>query len=291
MVGPVGATEPSRRTGLLLGVGGMAVLSTDSLFARAADADRFDIVFWIGLLTATVTSVIGAIRHRAGPVALVRRGGRPLVLAAALQATTLTCFVVAVRTTAVANVVAILAAAPLASAVLARVLIGERSTRRVWIAAAVSGLGVLVVVGGSLGAGDVRGDLLAVAAISTFGCGAVVLRRHPELDRSTVVGLGGALMAAVSLPAATTAHDAGTWAALLAMGAVVGPTARVMLAVATRHLTVAEVGLFAPLETVLATIWAWLAFDEVPVTATWIGAAIVLAALVGANVPLRRAAR
>ncbi|QGG95800.1 DMT family transporter [Actinomarinicola tropica] len=291
MPGTGAATEPSRRTGLLLGVGGMVVLSTDSLFARAADADRFDIVFWVGLCTAAVTSVIGAVRHRAGPVALVRRGGRPLLLAAALQATTLTCFVVAVRTTAVANVVAILAAAPLAAAVLARVLIGERSTRRVWTAAAVSGVGVLVVVGGSLGAGDVRGDLLAVGAIVAFGSGAVVLRRHPELDRTTVVGLGGALMALVASPAATTSHDVGTWAALVAMGAVVGPTARVMLAAATRHLTVAEVGLFAPLETVLATVWAWLAFDEVPAAATWVGAAVVLAALVGANVPLRRAAR
>ena len=274
-----------RRKGILLALGGMVVLSTDSLFARAADAERFDVVFWVGLLTAAVTTAIGGVRHRSWPVALVRRGGRPLVVAAVLQATTLTCFVVAVRTTTVSNVVAIIAAAPLAAAALAWILIGERSARRVWVAAALSGVGVLVVVGGSLGSGDVRGDLLAVGAIVAFSGAASVLRRHPALDRTTMVGLGGAIMAVVASPAATTSHSAGTWWALIAMGAVVGPTARVMLAAAPRYLTVGEVGLFAPLETVLATLWAYLAFDEVPAASTWIGAAIVLGSLLWANWP------
>lgn len=280
-----------RQRGILLALGGMVVLSTDSLFARAADADRFDVLFWVGLFTAIVTTAIGAARHRVGPVELVRRGGRPLVLAASLQATTLGSFVVAVRTTSISNVVAIFAAAPLASAVLARLLIAEHSARRVWIAATASGVGVLVVVAGSLGAGDVRGDLLAVAAILAFGCAGVVLRRHPDLDRTTVIGLGGTLMALATLPAATSAHSAGTWAALLAMGAVVGPTARVMLATATRYLTVGEVALFAPLETVLATAWAYLAFDEVPAGATWVGGLVVIGSLVWANLPVRQVAR
>lgn len=280
-----------RQRGILLALGGMVVLSTDSLFARAADADRFDVLFWVGLFTAIVTTAIGAARHRVGPLELVRRGGRPLLLAASLQATTLGSFVVAVRTTSISNVVAIFAAAPLASAVLARLLIAERSARRVWIAATASGVGVLVVVAGSLGAGDVRGDLLAVAAILAFGCAGVVLRRHPDLDRTTVIGLGGTLMALATLPAASSAHSAGTWAALLAMGAVVGPTARVMLATATRYLTVGEVALFAPLETVLATAWAYLAFDEVPAGATWVGGLVVIGSLLWANLPVRRVAR
>jgi len=130
-----------RRKGILLALGGMVVLSTDSLFARAADAGRFDIVFWVGVSTAAATTLIGAARHRQGPVALVRRGGRPLVLVAALQALTLTCFVLAVRTTTVSNVVAIIAVGPLVAAALARVLIGEHSAKRVWVAAAGSGEG------------------------------------------------------------------------------------------------------------------------------------------------------
>jgi drug/metabolite transporter (DMT)-like permease len=263
----------------------MVVLSTDSLLARAADADRFDIVFWVGVWTAVATTLIGGVRHRVGPVGLVRRGGRPLLLAATLQAITLTCFVLAVRTTTVSNVVAIIAVGPLVAAALARVLIGERSANRVWVAAAVSGVGVLVIVGGSLGAGDVRGDLLALGAVAGFGCAASVLRRHPELDRVTVVGLGGAMMAVATLPGATVDHSAGTWAALFAMGALVGPTARVMIASAPRYLTVGEVGLFTPVETVLASLWAFLAFDEVPPGATWLGAAIVIGAVVWANWP------
>ena len=274
-----------RQKGIALSLGGFVLLSTESLFARAADAAAFDVVFWVGLLSAAATATISAVRHRAGPIALVVRGGWPLVLAAALQGATVTCFIVAVRTTAISNVVAIIAAAPLAAATLALVLIGERSAPRVWIAAALSGVGVLAVVGGSLGGGDVRGDLLAVGAIVAFGCTAVVLRRNPELDGTVVVGLGGAVMAAVAAPAATLSHSAGTWAALVAIGAVVGPTARVMIVSAPRYLPVGEVGLFAPFETVLASLWAYLAFDEVPTAATLVGGAVVLFAILWATWP------
>jgi drug/metabolite transporter (DMT)-like permease len=39
------------------------------------------------------------------------------------------------------------------------------------------------------------------------------------------------------------------------------------------------VSLFTPVETVCATVWVWLCFDEVPPTATFVGAAIVLTAV------------
>jgi drug/metabolite transporter (DMT)-like permease len=63
------------------------------------------------------------------------------------------------------------------------------------------------------------------------------------------------------------------------MGAVVGPLARVLIATAPRYLPATEVALFAPVETVLATLWAYLAFDEAPSTRTWVGGAIILAAV------------
>jgi drug/metabolite transporter (DMT)-like permease len=95
-----------------------------------------------------------------------------------------------------------------------------------------------------------------------------------------VVGLGGAIMATVAVwPAQITGHNTETWLSLLAMGAVFGPLARVMLASAPRFLSAAEVGLFAPVETVFASFWAFLFFSEVPVAATWIGGGIVLGAL------------
>jgi drug/metabolite transporter (DMT)-like permease len=48
------------------------------------------------------------------------------------------------------------------------------------------------------------------------------------------------------------------------------------------------VALFAPVETVLATVWAFLVYDESPSTRTWVGGAAIIAAVVWATVPTRQ---
>jgi drug/metabolite transporter, DME family len=45
------------------------------------------------------------------------------------------------------------------------------------------------------------------------------------------------------------------------------------------HLTAAQVGLLTLLEVILAPIWVWLAFGEVPAPLSLMGGAIVLCAL------------
>jgi drug/metabolite transporter (DMT)-like permease len=282
--------DRERLKGGALALGGMLAISTDSLLTRLAEADGFDVTFWIGVIAACV--ILGGVTagRRTTPVALIRRDGWPLLASAALQATSTTCFVMAVKATSVANVVVIVAAAPLAAAAIGWLWLRERPSRRVWLAMAASAVGIVVVVSGSFGGGNPAGDLLAVGAITAFGLGIVLLRRHPDISRTMVVGLAGIGMAVFAAwPATIFGHSLRTWLAVLAMGAVFGPVARVMLATATRYLPAAEVGLFAPVETVFASLWVFLVFGEVPSGATWIGGAIVLTALLWGIWPRRRA--
>jgi len=67
--------------------------------------------------------------------------------------------------------------------------------------------------------------------------------------------------------------------ATLLMGGFFGPVARLCMSTATRHAQAAEVSLFTPVETVAASLWVWLWFDEVPATPTFIGGAIVVVAV------------
>ena len=61
------------------------------------------------------------------------------------------------------------------------------------------------------------------------------------------------------------------------MGLVFNPFGRVANTYAPRFAPVAEVALFTPIETVAASTWAWLAFSELPSTATFVGGAVVIA--------------
>ncbi|HIL49024.1 MAG TPA: DMT family transporter, partial [Acidimicrobiia bacterium] len=67
--------------------------------------------------------------------------------------------------------------------------------------------------------------------------------------------------------------------ATLLMGGLFGPVARLCMSTATRHAPAAEVSMFTPVETVTASLWVWLWFDEVPPTPTFIGGALVVAAV------------
>lgn len=62
-------------------------------------------------------------------------------------------------------------------------------------------------------------------------------------------------------------------------GLVMMPLAFWLLATAPRFLPAAEVGMFYLLETVLAPVWMWMIFREVPSTATLLGGTLIIGAL------------
>jgi drug/metabolite transporter (DMT)-like permease len=186
-------------------------------------------------------------------------------------------FIVAVGLTTVANTVAIIAAAPIAAAVVARLIIGERPATRTWWAIAGSVAGILVIVAGSIGAGSVAGDGAAVIAVLAFAGNVTLWRKFPGISRLAVIGLGGLFIALVTyVPANPFELDGRALAILAIMGLLTGPAGRVALASSTRHLPAAQVGLFTPVETVAATAWAWLFLGESPPTLTVLGGIIVI---------------
>ena len=65
----------------------------------------------------------------------------------------------------------------------------------------------------------------------------------------------------------------------LGMGLFVGPIARICMVSATRHASAAEVSMFTPVETIFASLWVWLWFDEVPEVTTFIGGFLVLSSV------------
>jgi drug/metabolite transporter (DMT)-like permease len=277
-----------RRRGLLLAAGATALLSTDGVLVRAAHADAFDVMFWTGLLSAASSLTFAGLGDHTSPIARLRRSGRPGVVAGLLQGATVVGFVLGVSHTSVANTMVIIAAAPAVTALLAWLVLRERATTRVWAAIAVSLVAVAVIVSGSVGGGTVGGDLAAVGATIAYSLLTVVLRRHPATDRAAVVGIGGLVMAAVAAgPADVLDHSARTWVVFVAMGVVIGPLSRTMIAAAPRYLPATEVALFAPVETVLAIVWAFVFYDESPPVRTWVGGAAIVATVLWATVPTR----
>jgi drug/metabolite transporter (DMT)-like permease len=258
----------------------MFLVSTDAVLVRLADVDGGTFAFMSGLWS---TPLMWTIANRSLGRDLgtrLREYRNPLVLTGVMGAISTTAFVTAVTKTDVANVVAIIGAGPIIAAVTARIALKEHASGRTWLAIAGAIGGILVIVGGSLSAGGATGELLAIVAISGFGMNITIWRRHPDMPRVLIVAMTATCTVVLTaLMANPLSLDRTGLMATLAMGAVFGPTARFCMTTATRHASAAEVSLFTPVETVSATLWAWLWFNEVPATLTFVGGAVVLAAV------------
>jgi len=278
-----------RLRGWTLAAFGMLMVSTDSLFIRAADFDAWTIAFVFGVASTISLSSVAAATTREPLTRSMRREPVALGVVAVLASTSQLAFTGAVNNTAVSNVVVIVAAAPVLAAIFARIALGERTERRVVVAIVAVFAGIGLVVSGSLGQPTLDGDLLAVLAIVLFSMSVVVWRRHPELNRPLALAASSAAMAVIAFPLASLG-DA-PWRVFVAAGAmgfVFNPIGRMSYSTAPKYAPAAEVALFAPVETVAATTWAWLFFSEAPTTRTVVGGVIVIGAVLFGTVGNRR---
>lgn len=266
----------------------MLLVSTDSYFIRRADFDAWTIAFVFAVASTVSLGLFFTIRSEASAAALVRAEPLPFAGIVVLSALTQLTFVGAVNNTAVSNVVVIVAATPVVSAGLAWLLIGERVERRIAIAIAATVVGILVVVGGSIGSPTLDGDLLALAAIAFVSLSLVLWRRHPGVDRPLALALSSATMALITAPLASVGSaPTRVFVAAGLMGLLFNPLGRMAYTSAPRYAPTADVALFTPIETVTATIWAWVFFSERPTAPTVAGGVIVIAAVLWGTVGRR----
>jgi len=294
-----------RSRGWLYAGCGMLVVSTDSFFVRWSRAEVWDLVFWVSLISLAtyfvsgsrlvtgsrfVTGsllVSGSRRESMSPIRSWRRFPVPLTAIAVLSTVSQVSYITAVTRTTVSNVVVIVGASPVMVALVGRGFFSEKTARRVWTAIVVTFAGMTVIVAGSVGEPNLDGDLLAVAAVLAFSIGVNIWRRWPEMSR--IVGLSMAAVLSVfaaSFFASPLSLDGRAYLACVGMG-LLNPLGRLLHTNAPRYAPAAEVALFTPVETVAASLWAWLAFSEVPKVGTVVGAVIIIGGVLYGTVTAR----
>lgn len=260
-----------------------ACWSLGGLFVRLIgdDLDGWTIAFW---RSAFMTVAIGGwLIATSGPRALAvyRDMGWAGVLSGLLLAASFIMFILAITRTSVANAVVLQSAAPFASAMLGRLFLGERLAPPTLAAILVGVGGVAVMFASALGGGDLLGNMLALGVAIVFGANIVVVRAARRLDLVPATVLAGVFAMAATLPLASLSTPGTYDLGLLAvMGALQLGLGLFLFTRGAPRLSAAQVGLLTLLEVILAPIWVWLAFAEVPSTLSLIGGAIVLVALI-----------
>ena len=277
----MGGPDRAYLRGVLLSATGMVVISPDGLLLRLVDhLPVWTIVFYRSLAMGLVLAAILTRRHgRQLPARVSALGGAGALSVAAVSVGSVT-FVGAIVNTSVANTLLIVASMPLFSAVIGRLLIAERVRPATAGAIAAAVGGVAVIVHGSLGGGTLLGDGLALVAAVSMGLNLVVMRRSPGIDALAVLCLSGCVCAALAvLWGGLAAVALADLAVLVVLGGAILPAALFLFFRGTRYVPAAEVALLALIETALGPLWAWLVVGETPPPNTFVGGAIVFAAI------------
>ena len=190
-----------RRLGIWLVLGAALAWSSAGFFTRVVEADLWTMLVWRGGLGALVLLLV--LRLRDGKKWLAWWPGSVAFWVAVLLAGfAMVAFIAALSATSVAKVSMIYAAVPFAAAMLAFGLIGERPSRAALIASGVAALGIVIMVGPALHAGDGAwyGDVLALVMTLLMALLTVHMRRHPELPMVSVAALSCLLSAVIAFP-------------------------------------------------------------------------------------------
>lgn len=273
-------------------------------------AARFEVTFWRSAFTALSLLVIlplwrgadraaGVTRAKGGEGSLERHWGvlmasRAFWISGLCWSAMFTAFMLALTFTSVANVLVIMAAGPLFTALVARVFIGQRLPWRTWAAIVAAGLGIVYMYGSQMWAaftdpdanasGLVLGSLASLCVPIAGAINWTVVQRSQQqgqsidLVPSVLVGalLSSAATLPLALPFAATAADI-AWLAMLGLVQLAIPCA--LAVVCARSLKAPEVSLLALLEVIFGIVWAWLWADETPGREVLLGGSVVIVAL------------
>ena len=171
--------------------------------------------------------------------------------------------------------------APIFAVILSVILLKEKVGIYRSAAVALGFIGVIVIA--QPGSGHIQPLGAAVALGAAFMI-ALISIQVADLNRTekplTIVFWFAAFstpVAALFLPFVGKAHDGTTWALLAGIG-VVGTVAQLLLTAALRYGAVASVIVMDYSSLIWATLYGWLIWDQLPPTATWLGAPMIIAA-------------
>ena len=189
-------------------------------------------------------------------------------------------FIIALNNASVASVLFIQALAPLVAVVLSQIFLGERATRRTWLAMFIAVAGVGVMVGGPH-LGSVKGLVFAGIMSFLFAVSIVLTRYARHVSLAPGSALSQFIVFAVALPFASLGSiHRGDLARLVILGVFQMGLGQLCFVIGARLISASETALLTLLEVVLGPVWVFLFYRENPGVATLVGGAVVLTAVV-----------
>ena len=266
-----------QKKGSLMAFIAVMLITPDSLFIRLSNVETWSLVFYRGIIPFGLVFVGMLLIYKLKFFNLLRSNGYYGCAYVLTFSVTNVAFVVSIQNTNVANTLIMIATAPMLSAILGSFFLKENPDKKTWIAIFITFFAALYIFYDSIKLGNFFGDILGFVAAMGLAVGAVIIRSAKKLNLvpSAVVGkLIIALFAMFFVKDYSLNNNDIYIVPLMCVMCVAIPF--VLVTIAPRFITAAEVNLFFLLETIIGPIWVWFVINEQPSAETIVGGAIIV---------------
>ena len=267
----------NQKKGTILAVTGTLLITPDSLFIRLANLESWNLIFYRGFIPFLVVFIGLLVIYKTKLInELINNGWHGFAYACVFTITNIV-FVISIENTNVANTLIMIALAPMLSAIISFIFLKENPDQKTWVAIIITTLSVIYIFYDALDSGDFLGNFLGLVCATGLAVGAVIIRSAKKISLVPSAMLGKLMVALIALFFANQLKLEGydlTIIPLMCIMCVAIPF--VLITLAPRYITAAEVNLFFLLETILGPIWVWLVIHEQPSIETITGGIVII---------------
>ena len=267
----------NQQKGSLLAFTAVFFITPDSLFIRLSNIDTWGMLFYRGAIPFFVVLSGLLIFYKKNFFKVFFSMGVHGIFYALVFAITNITFIISIQNTNVANTLVMIAMAPMLSAVLGGFFLKEIPDKKTWAAIIITFGAAVYIFYDSIQLGNFFGDLFGLITALGLAIGAVIVRSAKNKDL-VPAAVGGKLMVAIFAVFFVESFS------LVKTDMIIVPVMCVMcvalpfvlVTIAPRFISAAEVNLFFLLETIIGPIWVWVFINEQPTLETIQGGSIII---------------
>jgi len=267
----------NQQKGSLLAFIAVFLITPDSLLIRLSNIETWGMLFYRGAIPFVVVLIGTLLFYKKNFVKALLGVGYPGIFYIFSFAICNITFLISIQNTNVANTLVMIALAPMLSAILGAIFLKETPDKKTWIAIIVTFVSCIYIFYDSLKLGNFYGDFFGLVTAFGLACNANLARyaKNRDLVPSAVVGkLCVAIFAFFFVENFELIGNDIFYVPLMCIMCVAIPF--VLVTIAPRFITAAEVNLFFLLETILGPIWVWLVIKEQPSLQTILGGSVII---------------
>ncbi len=260
--------------GFSLSWGGLIIRSFES-------ASIWQILFYRSLffLWALITFLL--LTYGRETLKKIKISGLPGLIGGIFLSGSYVAYMYSMTETTVANVVFIISTQTIFLPVLAYFFLKEKISPRGLVAIVLAMIGVILMIGDSIGTGSLYGNIAALAIPINFSILILIIRKYPKVDMIPAIFYAGLFSCIYGLIFLESVYISprDIWLSFL-LGVPQLAFGFIFITIGSRTTPAVMVGLLMLMETIFAPIWVWLFFSEIPPTSVLIGGLIIISAVV-----------